>query len=187
MLGQAQIAASGRITHDYIARDCNQPAPVVIIGALGTVVDRKNEPKVLVLNVPEGSYPIVSSIFQRQLKILDDVVQRDQSIIERFVINQKPWSHGPAKGVIYVRLSDGCKIDSFDLSGRPDHPLNIAAKEIQITPFAIAPVPLGSLLMCEVFPFRADVPDRPSSSENTLFSRVYGLQASHVVHVYRSY
>ncbi|KAJ6478177.1 hypothetical protein C8R47DRAFT_1219713 [Mycena vitilis] len=188
VLGPLESSDNGRIVHHYTDRE-HKRGQVIVVGALAAVVDRKNEPKVLVLNVPKGikgSFPVIRSIFRRQLEILDNILHRERAVVERFVINQELWSQGPTEGNIYIRVSDETRIDTFDLSGKPDHPFNILHEEVQITPHVIAPVPNGSILMCYALPFRADVPEHPSPSPTTLFARSYGLHASHIVQLYRT-
>ncbi|KAJ7041715.1 hypothetical protein C8F04DRAFT_1176808 [Mycena alexandri] len=167
-LGRQRPVGNGNTVHHYVLSNNEEPAEFLIIGTLSSVIDRPGEPKVLILNVSEGHFPILQSVFRKQIS---------ENLSLRVIRNPTIPTQ-----------------DMFDLSNKPDHPLKIIAPEVTVDPFSIAPVPKGSLLMSSVIPFRVDM---PAQGAPTVHSRVrnsrkvddilaYGHNTRHMVYTPRT-
>ncbi|KAJ7024542.1 hypothetical protein C8F04DRAFT_1192353 [Mycena alexandri] len=65
-LGRQRPVGNGNTVHHYVLSNNEEPAEFLIIGTLSSVIDRPGEPKVLILNAPEGHFPIIQSVFRKQ-------------------------------------------------------------------------------------------------------------------------
>ncbi|KAJ7169014.1 hypothetical protein C8R46DRAFT_1034136 [Mycena filopes] len=66
---------SGNTVHRYVWSRTGEPVEVLIIGTLSAVMDRPEKPTVLVLDAPEGQFPIIGSIFRKQTEILRKMME----------------------------------------------------------------------------------------------------------------
>ncbi|KAJ7024526.1 hypothetical protein C8F04DRAFT_1192340 [Mycena alexandri] len=155
----------------------SDPLAFTIFGVLRAVIDRGNKPKelqILLLETPDASAKILNHIFERQIKILEDVVLDESAESVKRITNKELWSQGPAlshSGTVYVRISAETHISTRIASGRASSNFDIISTEIPIKTNTTESLELGSLILCIVHLFRADIPITQSTGPNQICAR----------------
>ncbi|KAJ7164294.1 hypothetical protein C8R46DRAFT_1036203 [Mycena filopes] len=178
-----EIQISCDRTVQYYHNDSlGQPLPLIILGVLRAVVDRAGKPRILILEAPNPSARITRHIFDRQLQILESTITRDETNPTKRITNKELWSQGPGSsnaGSVYVRMSTETRFKIVDLSTKTKSVLDTIAPEIPPKANPVEALDIGSVLVCTVFPFRADIPVAPLAETDGIYARTIGKAKSH--------
>ncbi|KAJ7471239.1 hypothetical protein B0H11DRAFT_1919800 [Mycena galericulata] len=162
----------------------------------------------LVLVAPDENYPVTRGIFHQQTLVLDQVHDKDRLDMSRRILSQELWSQGPAgfcNGLVFVRVTEGTvKVKQaarpptlvayiqqtrVDLSFRQIenfHPFDNEIYKIPAVTGQIESLARGALVICNVTPFRIDLPIPNTPVTQAVFSRAYGLNAVDTVRIFKS-
>ncbi|KAJ7141313.1 hypothetical protein C8R44DRAFT_866942 [Mycena epipterygia] len=176
----------GHLTTHYVDPATGEPLLVLVIGVLAEVLAVDGSfLRMLVLVPPEDAY--LRGLFDAQQTVLSRIIFAERSDMSRTVVNRALWNHGGSSdeyGTIYVRLTDetlSARLDFAATNGTPLDDLARCAPVLQ--PPDVQLLEPGGLMAVYVDPFRADLPT--AESEN-IYRRMYGLNASHTIRLFRS-
>ncbi|KAJ7028248.1 hypothetical protein C8F04DRAFT_1399062 [Mycena alexandri] len=187
-LGKECQNNTGRITQYYMENAEGSPSNVRLVGVLSAIVDQEGKPRILVLAPPDSDAVIARDIFKRQLAVLHNVMSRDTTDSERPIINRELWCSVSSKhiGMIYARIYEQTHLTMFNVCNKvKQSPIDIIAPEIPVSE-VLEPLGIGSIVVCDVQMFRADIALAQPSAAHEVFARIHGIRVSHVIQMYRT-
>ncbi|KAJ7661396.1 hypothetical protein DFH06DRAFT_1129502 [Mycena polygramma] len=206
-LGPENKLPEGNIVHHYYEKNSGKVLRTLLLGTIAAVVERKNEPTIIILSAPEAISPVTKEIFLKQATVLNHVMQAENHDMSRAssvhhpcypkltqnsqrIINKEVWSQGTGedgKGAVYVRTTEETQNDILNMSENCQRSqFECIYKEIPKSQRPPMKMAIGSTIVCYVYPFRVDVPIPQSPNIDKVHARAYGLHASNTVQMYRT-
>ncbi|KAJ7654016.1 ribonuclease H-like domain-containing protein [Mycena polygramma] len=119
-LGPEHILPQGNIVQYYCEKPSGKVLRTLLVGTLTAIIERKNEPNVVILSPPNSDSGTIRAIFTKQTNILNQIMQHENHDITRRIINKEVWSQGTGeygKVAVYVRTTEETQMASnADLS-----------------------------------------------------------------------
>ncbi|KAJ6477938.1 hypothetical protein C8R47DRAFT_1139894, partial [Mycena vitilis] len=189
-LGPEQILPQGNIVQYYCEKPTGKVLRTLLVGTLTAIIERKNEPKVMILSPPQSKSQTIKAIFTKQINVLNQIMEHEIHDVTRRIINKEVWSQGKGengKVAVYVRTTDETQADIVDMSEDSEHHMfECIYQEVPRTPYPPTNMGVGSTVVCYVYPFRVDIPLPQTPNIENIYGRAYGLHASNTVQLFRS-
>ncbi|KAJ7671029.1 hypothetical protein B0H17DRAFT_1209176 [Mycena rosella] len=182
-LGPEELDSDGRRLQRYLG-PTGTPIQPVVLGLLLDVIRLDDQTRVIF--VPPALVGI-RQMFREESDVLRNL-QVTAGRDSRIILNQQHWYQDvPAtgSGFIFVRVSGNTTHEISDVSASGAKSFVTGRDEVPVVAGRVDAMALGALLFCHVDPFRVDIPIQAVSSQ-PVFERVYGLNASLTVRLYRS-
>ncbi|KAJ7908626.1 hypothetical protein B0H13DRAFT_2320123 [Mycena leptocephala] len=104
--GPTEYTETGDMKHWYIDIATGRVLRALVIGVVREVFDLDNGVQVVALARPDQGCPLGDDTFDREIKVLQNIISQEHGDTSIPILNRQHWSHDPA-GVVLVRLQHG--------------------------------------------------------------------------------
>ncbi|KAJ7023774.1 hypothetical protein C8F04DRAFT_1133601 [Mycena alexandri] len=188
-LGPEKATESSLISaRQYRKTESDEEFQFMIVGVVLAVIKRENGEKVLVLQAPPSTCPLLWNIFVRQTKALGDIMLSESWDTSKLILNKEGWNQGPKEhhaGIVYVHMSDNSRMAIINTANNfVGEALREVAPEVSSFGDKSNALETGSLLVNIVSAHRIDGSTEYSATTK-LWNRTYKLEASHIIQLYK--
>ncbi|KAJ7157921.1 hypothetical protein C8R43DRAFT_948760 [Mycena crocata] len=168
-----------------------QKQSTAIPRVLVDIIEHIQGVEMLVLAAPneDANAPVTRQIFHQQSTILHSVHSTDSAHGGRMIFVKELWSQDSntfSDGLIFIRVTSLTNTDEVDVSKQRIENFVADIEEAPVVHGKIEHLAPGSLLVCNVTPFRIDAPLNNVPLSKGVFSSIYGLNALQTVRMYRT-